>query len=35
MRLDFLERDDKSPVKNMVVKMKDGVCEIRRVEVGS
>lgn len=32
---DFPERDDKSPVKNMVVKMKDGVCEIRRVEVGS
>ncbi len=35
VRSDFPERDGKSPVKNAVVKMKNGKCEIRLVDVGS
>ncbi|GAB4336257.1 MAG: fumarate reductase subunit A [Candidatus Abyssubacteria bacterium] len=35
VRSDYPERDDKSPVKNMVVRMRDGACEVSRVETGS
>jgi fumarate reductase (CoM/CoB) subunit A len=33
VRSDFPERDDAGPVRNMVVEMKDGSCELRRVEI--
>ena len=34
LRSDFPERDDQSPVVNMVVEKKNGNCEVRRVEAG-
>ena len=34
VRSDFPERDDAAPVRNMVVKMSDGRCELRRVATG-
>jgi succinate dehydrogenase/fumarate reductase flavoprotein subunit len=34
VRSDFPERDDAAPVRNMVVKMSDGKCELRRVATG-
>ena len=33
VRSDFPERDDAGPVKNMVVRMRDGECELRPVAV--
>jgi fumarate reductase (CoM/CoB) subunit A len=34
VRSDFPEPDDARPVKNMVVKVRDGECELRQVAVG-
>jgi succinate dehydrogenase/fumarate reductase flavoprotein subunit len=34
VRSDFPERDDKNPVMNMVVEMKEGRCKVRRMEAG-
>jgi succinate dehydrogenase/fumarate reductase flavoprotein subunit len=34
VRSDFPERDDAAPVRNMVVKMSHGKCELRRVATG-
>jgi len=33
VRSDFPERDDAHPIRNMVVRLKDGNCEVRPVEV--
>jgi fumarate reductase (CoM/CoB) subunit A len=33
VRSDFPERDDAGPVRNMVVEMTDGRCELRRVAI--
>jgi succinate dehydrogenase/fumarate reductase flavoprotein subunit len=34
VRSDFPERNDERPVENMVVRMRDGGCEVRRMETG-
>jgi fumarate reductase (CoM/CoB) subunit A len=34
VRSDFPEPDDAGPVKNMVVKVRDGKCDLRQVAIG-